>query len=452
MNTKPQPAREPSNPEAELALIGSLLLDGEAIWQVRPIVRATDFHDKRNGQVFAAILGLSEKGEAVDVITVSDALDGALSGIEGMQYLTGAMTSVPSAINAPTYAATVSEAARRRAGLRLVSELARRFYNPAEDIDRTLTWAAMSLQESGRGGVLKHASDVIQTVYAELERNAKEPLQSGEVRGLDTGWRDLNAKLQGWKPGLYVVLGEPHVGKSWFALEAAQNVAERGHRALVFSLEMTAVQLVRRLCLAWAGLSQRDYDLGRIDQQRAELFYERQAQISTWNLDIADDMETASEIFSTIHRECRGPNPPAFIAIDYLGLIVTDDNEENNNYRLSALLRGLKKLSNQCQVPIIVPHQISDKAVEMRQDKRPKKSDGYATGGVAQHSDVILGLYREALHNENCPNPNVMEVIVLKDRLGGESDPYASVELHFSKTGGLRDARYYEPAPEGAIR
>jgi replicative DNA helicase len=263
------------------------------------------------------------------------------------------------------------------------------------------------------------------------------------VRGLDTGWIDLNAKLGGWKPGLYVVLGEPHVGKSWFALEAAQNVAARGQRALVFSLEMTAEQLVRRLCLSYAGIPQRNYDLGRVTDEQAVAFYNRQAEIATWNLDIADDMDSAAEIFSTIHRECRGANPPAFIAIDYLGLIATEGDEENQNYRLAALLRGMKKLSNTYQVPLMVPHQISDKALQGRQDKRPKKSDGYASGGISQHADVILGLYRDELHNENSPDAGVLEVIVLKDRLGGESDPFTSVPLVFAKTGGLRDAVKY---------
>jgi replicative DNA helicase len=436
---------EPSSKEAELALIGSLLIDPEAVWNVKPIVQATDFYDRRNGQAYAAMLAVAERGDPVDIITVSDQLQAAGGDGKETLYLTDAMTAVPSAINAVTYATSVAETARRRQGLKLASELARRFYDQQQDVDKTLTWGALALQAEGRGGVLKAAKDVIVSVYSELERNVKEPLAPGQVRGLDTGWRDLNAKLQGWKPGLYVVLGEPHVGKSWFALEAAQNVAERGKRALVFSLEMTAEQLVRRLCLAYAGLSQRDYDLGRITADQAERFYERQADISGWELDIADDMETASEIFSTIHRECRGPNPPALVVIDYLGLISDEAGaEENLNYRLSALLRGMKKLSNTCQVPIIIPHQISDKAIESRQDKRPRKSDGYASGGISQHADVILGLYNPALHNENDPKAGILEVIVLKDRLGGESDPYATIDLIFSKTGGLKDAYHYQ--------
>jgi replicative DNA helicase len=449
MATQAKPkATEPANIEAEVALIGSLLIDPEAVWNIKPIVRASDFYDHRNGKIYAAMLAVSERGDPVDVITVSNqiATDGGAFGGNADMYLTETVTSVPSAINAIAYATAVAETARRRQGLRLASELARRFYDPKQDIDKTLTWGTLALQEEGRGGVLKHARDVIETVYRELEHNVAEPLAPGAVRGLDTGWRDLNAKLQGWKPGLYVVLGEPHVGKSWFSLLAAQNVAAKGSRVLVFSLEMTAEQLVRRLCLAEAGLSQKNFDLGRVTPEQAEKFYNRQAEIAGWDLDIADDMETASEIFSTIYRECRGPNPPAMVVIDYLGLIATDEDAgENLNYRLSALLRGLKKLSSHCRVPIIVPHQISDKAIEMRQDKRPRKSDGYASGGISQHSDVILGLHNPALHNENDPKAGVLEVIVLKDRLGGESDPYATIDLVFEPTGGLKDAYHYQP-------
>ena len=119
-----------------------------------------------------------------------------------------------------------------------------------------MTWLTSTATAQSRGGELKHAPDVVEDVFAEFERNVAEPLKPGQVRGVDTGWLDLNTSLGGWKPGLYVVLGEPHVGKSFFAIHAAANVAEHGGRALMFSLEMTAAQLIRRLCLAYAGISQ----------------------------------------------------------------------------------------------------------------------------------------------------------------------------------------------------
>jgi len=300
------------------------------------------------------------------------------------------------------------------------------------------------VMDQARGGAIQHAADVASNIWDKAQAYAAEPLEPGQVRGLDTGWRDLNDKLGGWKPGLYTVLGEPHVGKSFFTLTAAQNVAAQGKRALVFSLEMTADQLIERLALAEARLDRHDYEAGRIPDAAWSKFAERIGEISGWDLDIVDDQESASAITSTIHRECRGDNPPALVAIDYLGLVVTDYRGENRNEELSTLLRNFKRLSATCQIPLIVPHQISDKAIEHRTDKRPKKSDGYGSGGIAQHSDVILGLYQEALHTESPENENALEVIKLKDRLSGGADPYVRVVLTFEPTGGLRDRTYQD--------
>ena len=217
------------------------------------------------------------------------------------------------------------------------------------------------------------------------------------------------------------------------------NVAMQGKRALLFSLEMKAVQLVRRLCLSHARISQRSYDLGRISPDQAALFTEMEGIVSEWNLDIADDMSKASSIFSTIHREMRGDNPPAFIAIDYLGLIDTNYNRESTNWEMIALTRALKNMARQLQVPIVTPHQVSDKTIMGRGDKRPQMSDGYGSGGISQDADVVLGLYRPEMHDGQPHEAHRMEVALLKDRLGGAANPNAPVMLVFAETGGLID-------------
>lgn len=429
----------PQNLDAERATLGAILIDPEAIWTVQPIVQEKDFYLQKHRWIYAAFCSISERGEALDYMTVLTELEhrAQLEAVGGAAYVTSLINTVPSAVGALTYAGLVVEAARRREGLDLVSELARRFYDERADVDDTLTYAVTHLQEQGRGGDLVAAREVVERLNAEFNDHLEHPLEVGQVRGLDTGWLDINNALGGWKPGLYIVLGEPHVGKTWFALQAAAKVAARGKRVLFFSLEMRAEQLVRRLCLAYSKITQRDYDRGALRVEQIAAFQEAEAKIHDWNLDIADGMEHAGKIFATIHREMRGATPPALVVIDYLGLMITDYRAENTNWELIALTRGLKNLSRQLQVPILAPHQISDKQLEARADKRPRKSDGYGSGGPSQDGDVILGLYRPFLHDPTAER-GAFEVAILKDRLGGGGQ--TNVSLLFQGTGALMDA------------
>ena len=440
MNTSLATRPPMTNDDAELAVLGSILVDPECLWDIKSVLKPDDFSLVKHRHIYTAALALADIGSPIDIITLSDELlrEGVAQHAPGA-YIVGLMASAPSSINALSYAEVVADTARRRNLIKLSSEIAKRAYDAAESVDKTVTWITSTASDQSRGGELKRAEAVVDEVYAEFERNMAAPLKPGQVRGLDTGWLDLNTALGGWKPGLYVVLGEPHVGKSFFAIHAAQNVAARGGRALVFSLEMTAAQLIRRLCLAHAGISQYEYDQGRVPDAAIAPLYNHMAEIATWQLDIVDDMDTASAIFSTIHRECRGDNPPDLVVIDYIGLIVTDYRADNRNAELSELLRSMKRLSDSNQIPLIGPHQISDKAIQNRTDKRPKKSDGYNSGGISQHADVILGLFDESLHTNMPANPNTLEIIKLNDRLSGGADPFASVKLRFEPTGALKD-------------
>lgn len=431
----------PYSVEAEEAVLGSMLIDPEAIWKIESVLKPADFYVQKHRFVYEAALAIARRGENLDFLTLTTELENrkTIVAVGGGVFISELLGAVPSALNVTTYAQTVSDTATRRGLLDTASDLARRAYNMEHDVDETITWAAATLQAHGRGGDIVPAKSVVEQLHTEFTSYVDHPLNNDEVRGIATGWRDLNAYLGGWKPGFYVVLGEPHVGKSWFVLEAAMNVAKQGQRALLFSLEMRAVQLVRRLCLSHARISQRNYDLGRVTADQAALFAEMEGIVSEWNLDIADDMSKASQIFSTIHREMRSENPPAFIVIDYLGLIETTFNRENTNWEMIALTRTLKNMARQLQVPIVTPHQISDKAIESRQDKRPRIGDGYGSGGTAQDADVELGLYRPEMHGGQPFEAHRMEVSVLKDRLGGAANPDKPVMLIFAETGGLID-------------
>jgi replicative DNA helicase len=447
MNTVPAKT-VPYNIEAEEAVLGAALIDPQTIWTIAPVLQPKDFYLQKHQWIYEAMLALSERGERLDFILLTTELEKArrLEAVGSAAYISQLSMSTASFTNALAYAGRIVEASQRRELLNLVSELARRAYNETVPVDETLNYALMQLQQHGRAGALVDICDVINDVHEKFTHNLENPLAPGEVRGIDTGWIDINNALGGWSPGFYVVLGEPHVGKTWFVLQAAAKVAQKGGRVLFFSLEMTAAQLALRLCLSYAGITKRGFESGRMDEKQQRLFVEAEAKIHDWDLRISDDMDNAAQIFSTIHREMRGDNPPQMVVIDYLGLMTTEYKAESTNWEMIALTRGLKNLSRQLQVPIITPHQVSDKATAARNNHRPQKSDGYGSGGPSQDADVLLGLYRESLHSDNPENPNTLEVIVLKDRLGGEAAPNKSIPLRFLPTGALVDA--YKPGPQ----
>ena len=431
----------PYSVEAEEAVLGSVLIDPEAIWRIESVLSPSSFYIKKHQLIYEALLSIARNGENLDFLTLINELETrkTINIIGGSMFISELLGAVPSAMHVESYAKIVSDTSVRRELLNTASGLASRAFNMENDVDETITWATATLQSNSMGGDIVPAKSVIEELHNEFVSYVDHPLKNDEVRGIATGWRDINAYLGGWKPGFYVILGEPHVGKSWFVLQAAMNVAMQGKRALLFSLEMKAVQLVRRLCLSHARVSQRNYDLGKITQEQAALFAEMEGIISEWNLDIVDDMSKASSIFSTIHREMRGLNPPSFIAIDYLGLIETNYQRESTNWEMIALTRQLKNTGRQLQVPIAAPHQISDKIITSRSDKRPQMSDGYGSGGMAQDADVILGLYRPEMHGGQPWEAHRMEVYKLKDRLSGGANANQPAVLVFTETGGLID-------------
>jgi len=434
-----------SDTSAERALIGSMLIDPLCIHAVRAVVEPSAFTDANNRAVYDAICALTDEHAQIDVLTISARLHDSkrLKSVGGPAAIAGLINETPTSVHALEYAQRIQELARRRGMIAVAADLVRKAHDMSADTDGVAAWAMERMRDHMVGGELQSAAAIANDIADEMAAYTKEPLKPGQVRGLSTGWRDLDGALGGWRPGFYVVLGEPHVGKSWFLLWAAARVAESGRRVLLFSLEMGASSLVRRLCLARARVSRRDYDLGHMTREQVEAFTDMAARISEWNMDIADTIDTVAGITATIYREAMSDEPPALIVVDYLGLIRTSYHAESANWEIINLTRALKALSHQLQIPLLTAHQISDKAIEQRRDKRPRKADAYASGGISQDADVLLGLYRSDLHPEahdarDPVQPNVMEVIVFKDRLAG-TQPGLRIPLYFAPTGALAD-------------
>jgi len=444
--------REPLNDvQAERALLGTLLLEPTFLLELDGL-RYSDFHDRRHAPVLAALHRMLERGAAVDAVTVCAELEdmGDLEEVGGMAYLGLLVNSVPPAMAAQDYAEVVMGLARRRDILAAASEIVQLAWNRGLDVGEVEERAEQALIDAVReqSGANRPIVEVVDSVFRQAERNVKEPIAAGAVRHLDTGWPDLNRALGGWHPAsLVIVLGAPHMGKSWFALQAMANVCDAGGRGLFFPLEMTAHKLVERLSLAAAKLSQYRFDLGQIEPDEWQRIVEREAQMYDWDLVIDERAQTIGQIATAVRRE-HLRKPLDLVVVDYLGLVTGDGNAQNRNLELGYYTRRLKLLARDTGVPFIVPCQVSGKAIGARNDKRPTLSDAYESGHVDQDADVVLGLYRDEFYNQGTERPHMMDMYVLKDRLAGNAG--CAVHFYFSQYGAIltADTKAVDPGLE----
>jgi len=396
-------------------------------------IRATDFYNREHRPILAAVQVMMEKGEGVDVITVCDTLERvhALERVGGLAYLGELVNSVPSAVNAAEYARIVVDAARRRALITAGTEIVKAAWDQTQDADAAEERAEQAVLDAVRSqsSGYRPVTEVVQAVSVRAERNYREPVAAGQVRHLDTGWLDLNRVLGGWRPaGLVIVLGAPHIGKSWFALQAMANVCDAGGRGMFFPLEMTAEKLVERLCLSASKLSQYRFDLGQIEAPEWEKIVKREAEMFDWDLVIDERSQSIGQITGAIRRE-QLRKPLDLVVVDYLGL-VTGGDAQNRNLQMGQYTRRLKLLARDIGVPFLVPCQVGGKTLAARNDKRPTLADAYESGHVEQDADVVLGLYRDE------GQQNIMDVLVLKDRLAGNAGSKCS--LLFSQFGEIK--------------
>jgi replicative DNA helicase len=432
----------PQNIEAEEAVLGAVMIDPEAIYRVMPILSQDDFYLQKHSWVYQAIRTVAERGSVLNYLAINEELrrvdcgqqDGKsvsrLDLIGGPAYIAQLVSSVPSALFAESYANMVKEAKQRRKLLDVASSIAKDAYNLEIPADEAIAQAVSALQDSGRGGSIVSSASLADELLAEAEEYMVHPLQKGSARYLDTGFPDLNDALGGWDSGFYVILGAPHMGKTWMLIHAAAKVALRGTRALVFSLEMKPKSLVRRLALAHADLNAQQYARGLATAEQLRKFNEYVRIISAAPLDIYAETRNAGEIVATIHRECR-INKPGIVCIDYLGIMETA-SAENETYRQMILTRQLKGVAQILDIPLLTAHQISDKEIQKRGDKHPTAADGFGSSGAQQDADVMLGLYRDEVYNKGSELQNVLEIGILKNRLNGGASSSSDVPMFFN--------------------
>ncbi len=420
----------PQNIEAEQAVLGSLLIDRDAIVKIAPYLRPEDFYREGHGQVYAAILDLHERREPADFVTLTDELErqGKLDTAGGPAYLTSLINSVPTSIHVEHYAHIVERTAVLRRLIEAAGKIAGLAYEESEDVDVVVDRAEqilfeVSQQRSSRG--LTPIKRLLTEYYDRIEYLHEH---QGEMVGMPTGFIDLDKLLGGLqRSDLVIVAGRPGMGKSSLGTTMAYNAALK-HKAVVafFSLEMSAEQLVQRLVAGETGISSQRLRIGDIRDVEWDKFVKASGTLAETAIFVDDTPSPSPMEIRTKCRRLAAEYGLNLVIVDYLQLMRGGTKAENRVQEVSYISRALKALARELSIPVVAMSQLS-RAVEARQDKRPILSDLRESGSIEQDADVVVFIYRDELDDEKSERKNVADIIVAKHRNG----PTGHVSLRF---------------------
>jgi replicative DNA helicase len=429
-------AELPQNYEAEVSVLGSILLDNTAFDAAESVLRGDEFYDARNARIYRAMCEMREAGEPIDLVTLTDQLikRGELETVGGVDYLARLESIVPTATNIEYYAGIVRERHLKRAEILMLREALQKAMQgdgEAGQIAAAVQDKAMSILEQSAAAekTFQPIGEVAVSRYEEIERRAEAPAGNG-VTGLPTGYPDLDRMTTGFqRSDLIIVAARPSVGKTAFALNIAANVGIRARETVgIFSLEMSDKQLVDRMICAEANVDAGKLRTGRLDPEDWVKVATAISQLNDAPIYIDDTPALTVQDIRIKARRLQREHGLGLIIVDYLQLVQTRRRGENRQQEVSEISRTLKQIARELNVPVIALSQLS-RAVEQRQDKRPMLSDLRESGSIEQDADVVAFLYRDDYYDKETERKNIIEIIIAKQRNG----PVGTVELVFLK-------------------
>jgi replicative DNA helicase len=421
----------PQNIEAEQSVLGSLIIDPDAIIKVGSFLHADDFYRETHQMIYRAILALHDRRQPADFITLVDELErqGELETVGGSSYLTSLINMVPTSIHVEHYGHIVERTSVMRRLITAAGEIAALAYEEREEVDEVIDQAERILFEVSQRRVSKAlvpVREIIKNYYEHIEFLVDH---QDETLGVPTGFRDLDDLLGGLQPSdLIIVAARPGVGKTSLAVSMAMNAALK-QKAVVamFTLEMSGEQLVQRMISAQTGIDSQRLRLGRIADLEWEQFTQASAVLSDTAIFIDDTPSPSPMEIRTKARRLAAEYALDLIIIDYLQLMQGGERRsENRVQEISYISRALKGLARELNVPVVALSQLS-RAVEGRTDKRPVLSDLRESGSIEQDADIVMFIYRDEMYDEDSARANIADIIVAKHRNG----PTDTVSLHF---------------------
>jgi len=414
----------PNNLDAEMALLGSILVDKEMMATISEIVQPSDFYQPLHETIYQALFALYERGEPLDKVALAEELRnrGMLDKIGGLAYLSSLMDAVPTAASAEYYARIVREKSTLRGLIRAGTEVTKLGYESDDDVPAAVDRAEQTVYEVGNRSEHNAFAAVPSLLLGVFQSLEKRHEQKGDRTGVTSGYRDVDDYTAGWQPGnLVIVAARPAMGKTSLALNMAVAAAKDEKKPVaVFSLEMTKQELVERLLSSEARLDASKLRRGAIADRDWEKIGHAMGVLHELPIYLDDaGAVTVTEIRSRLRR-LKSAHELSLVIIDYLQLVrpATMAKIVNRNEELSEICRVLKATAKDLNVPIIALAQLN-RAVETRADKRPLLSDLRDSGAIEQEADIVTFLYRDVYYNkETSPEPDATELIIAKHRNG----------------------------------
>lgn len=417
----------PQNIEAEKSLLGAILLSDDSFSGALELVKASDFYDPRHAKIFASMTRLFEAGRKIDLITLTTELGNQkiLKEVGGRAYISDLETFVPISSHAEDYAKLVAEASLRRRLISAGTEIANAAYEGGTEIDELVGKAEQDLFEVSDQTVRSDYSAIADLLVDAYDRIEELHKNKGALRGLRTGFRDLDEKTAGLQKGDLIIIGaRPAMGKTTLAENLAYNVATRngdGRGVLFFSMEMSKEELIERMISTESGVNNWNIRTGNLSDEDFARIGDAMAEMNEAPLYIDDTSSmTVLEVRNKARRAMHD-HTISLVVIDYLQLIRGTDRYKGNRVQeVTEISRGLKTLARELEIPVIALAQLN-RGVTDRDDPRPVLSDLRESGSIEQDADLVMLLHRPDYYRQNDDDyepTNLTELIIAKHRHG----------------------------------
>ena len=422
----------PQNIEAEAGVLGSIIIDPEAIVQISDFLRADDFYRDAHRTIYEVILQLYEEHAPADFITICDELErlNKLEGVGGASYITSLVNQVPTSGNVEFYGRIVERTSILRRLIHAAGQIAAIAYEEG-DADVALDKAEQLIFEISQGHVrsdFSHVRDVLSDYMNKLDQLHE---RRGTIVGVPTGFTDLDRLTGGLqRSDLIVLAARPGIGKTSMALSLAHNAAVKHQNSIaIFSLEMSKEQLVQRLLSMDASIDQQRLRTGWIEEDEWDRIVYAMDTLSETSIWIDDTAGISTLEMRSKARRLQAEYGVDLVIVDYLQLMqatIGGRRNENRVQEISEISRSLKGLARELNVPILALAQLS-RAVESRQSKVPQLSDLRESGSIEQDSDIVMFIYRDDVYNPESERKNIADIIIAKHRNG----PVGEISLYF---------------------
>lgn len=413
----------PQSLEAEQAVLGAIILEGESITKAIEILSSEDFYREAHRKIYTAMLELFNKNEPIDLITVTEHLKdkGELEEVGGLSYLSNLATVIPTSANIRYHAKLVREKALMRAVIRACTEIITKAYEEPEDAEEMLDYAEkliFEISEKRTNTNFYQMKDVVKETFRMIESMYE---RKSVITGIPSGFRDLDELTSGFQPGdLIIIGGRPGMGKTAFSLNIAQHVGvQLGEPVAFFSLEMSKEQIAMRLLSSLSMINSSALRKGFISKKDWERLTDSAVRLSEAPIYIDDSSQmSVLEIRAKARRLKLEKGKLSLIIVDYLQLMRSRTAYDRREQEISEISRSLKAMAKELKVPVIALSQLN-RSVEKTTDRRPTLANLRESGAIEQDADVIIFLYRDELYNKKNPaNKGKAEVIVAKQRNG----------------------------------